>query len=433
MCNLKATRVFEVATGQPAGPRLDAGGFILDGAFSPDGRQAAILVSRALTQEAWYVLRHGLPAISLSTLGLMGSPPGQGPFLGAPLLVFGRSEIPYIVHESTQPGQLQLWDWRTGQRLFDPLALPSEPRCLDYSLDGRTLAVICSGGQFVLVDPGSGRAQQQWQARPDYPTNRWHINNGAVRISPDSRSVLIFGTEDVVQVRDIATGQPRYAPLQHQDRCTDVQFSPDGRLVSTASYDNTVRVWELETGRPVGEPLRHPDWVHTAPFSPDGNYLLTGCKDSTARLWDWRAGREVGAFKHDHEVHAVAFTPDGRWVLTASDDKTLRVWESVTGKPVTPPWELGGYGLSLSVTPDGKHAVVGGFGKELHVFDLGDLAGDTTLGADDLVVWGELLSGQRIHKGSGVTNLTAEEWLQRWRDYRGRLPMKEAAPSSTKW
>ena len=68
--------------------------------------------------------------------------------------------------------------------------------------------------------------------------------------------MLIFGTENVVRVLDVATGLPRYAPLRHQDRCHDVRFSPDGRLVSTASFDNTVRVWELETGRPVSEPLR---------------------------------------------------------------------------------------------------------------------------------------------------------------------------------
>jgi WD40 repeat protein len=356
-CDLRATRVFEVATGQPAGPRLESGGIILDGAFSPDGRHAAIVVSLASTWEA------------------RQSRPG------------------------THPGQLELWDWRTGKRLFEPLAMPSEPRCLDYSPDGQALAVICAGGQLVLVEPGSGRVERQWQARPPSLNNNYYINNGMVRFSPDGRSVLLFGTEDVVQVWDVATAQPRYAPLQHKGQCHDVHFSPDGRLVSIASWDNTARVWELETGQPVGEPLRHPDWVFMAPFSPDGKYLLTACRDSMARLWDWRAGRQVWAFEHDHEVHAVAFTPDGRWLLTASDDKTLRVWESVTGKPVTSPLELGGFGLTLGVTPAGKHAVVGGFMNELAVFDLGDLEGDSALEPDDLVAAGELLSGQRLHEG----------------------------------
>src|SRR5262245_26965298 len=180
--------------------------------------------------------------------------------------------------------------------------MPSEPRFLDYSPDGQVLAVICAGGQLVLVDPGNGRVLRQWLARPP---SRWtgffaNTPNGAVSISPDGRSILTFGTEYVVRVLDIATGLPRYKPLRHQNLCHDVRFSPDGRLVSTASFDNTVRVWELETGRPVSEPLRHPDWVFTAPFSPDGNYLLSACRDTMARLWDWRTGREVcPAFQHD--------------------------------------------------------------------------------------------------------------------------------------
>jgi hypothetical protein len=32
------------------------------------------------------------------------------------------------------------------------------------------------------------------------------------------------------------------------------------------------------------------------------------------------------------------------------------------------------------------------------------------------------VSGQRVEAGGGVTNLTAEEWLQRWRDFRQRHP-----------
>jgi hypothetical protein len=127
----------------------------------------------------------------------------------------------------------------------------------------------------------------------------------------------------------------------------------------------------------------------------------------------------------------VAFTPDGRHVLSASADKALRIWEWRTGKPVCPPLALGGAGLSLAVTPDGERVAVGGFMKELPVFHLGDWLAPAPLGwdgfenrptPDELCLWGEIVSGQRIEDGGGVTNLTAEEWLQRWRDFRRRHP-----------
>jgi hypothetical protein len=92
-----------------------------------------------------------------------------------------------------------------------------------------------------------------------------------------------------------------------------------------------------------------------------------------------------------------------------------------TGKPVCPPLALSGAGLSLAVTPDGHRVVCGGFMKELSVFRLDDWLAPAPLELDDLCDWGEILSGQRIEEG-GVTNLTAEEWLERWQAFRRRHP-----------
>jgi WD40 repeat protein len=379
-CALRNTQVFDLTTGQRIGPPLEAKGFILDAAFSPDGLQVATAVSRASSPQE------------------RDAQPGQ------------------------QPGQLLLWDWRAGKLQHEPLSLPSEPRNLDYSPDGRQLAVIGAKGELVVIDPATGKTLRQWQAHPPHLDNIHYINNGAVRFSPDGRSVLTFGTlTNSVRVWDALTGQLRYE-LKHNGRCQNVQFSPDGRLVATAAFDNRVCVWELATGEQLAR-LVHPDWAHTAPFSPDGRHLLTACRDNMARLWDWRAGRLVcPPFEHEHEVHAVAFTPDGRHVLSASDDGVLKIWEWRTGKPVCPPLALGGAGLSLAVSPDGRHVAVGGFMKALSVFHLDDWLAPSALEPDDLCLWGEIVSGQRIEDGGGVTNLTADQWLERWRAFRRRHP-----------
>jgi hypothetical protein len=118
----------------------------------------------------------------------------------------------------------------------------------------------------------------------------------------------------------------------------------------------------------------------------------------------------------------VAFAPNGRWVLTGSDDGILRIWDWRTGKPVAPARSTGGMVLSLAVTPDSHYAVVGGFMDALRVFHLGELSQRLEFDADDLCTWAELVCGQRVQEGGGVTNLTAEEWLQRWRDFRRRHP-----------
>src|SRR5581483_11794543 len=104
--------------------------------------------------------------------------------------------------------------------------------------------------------------------------------------------------------------------------------------------------------------------------------------------------------------HAVAFHPNGRWVLTAGGDKTMRAWERSTGKPVTPPVATGGIALSLAVTPDGGHAVVGGFVDALRACRLDDLSAPIGLDPAGLCAWTELVSGQHIEDGGGA-KLTA--------------------------
>jgi hypothetical protein len=53
-------------------------------------------------------------------------------------------------------------------------------------------------------------------------------------------------------------------------------------------------------------------------------------------------------------------------------------------------------------------------------FHLEDWLAPDAVEPDDLCLWGEVLSGQRVEDGGRVTNLTADEWIRRWRDFRTR-------------
>jgi len=379
--DLFTLRVHDSADGKPVGFPLTGDTLVIGAVFSPDGQSIAVARSHAREPQQ----RKG----------------GAG----------------------VRGGQIECWSWQTGKRQGDGLPMPSEPRSLDYSPDGRSLAVLCAGGELLLLDAAAQRIKRQWQAHPAFwSANAWQ-RNGAVRFSPDGRGLLTWGTDVLVRGWEADTGQPRWArPLENKSICSDVQFAPDGRYLATAARDNTVRFWDWDTGQPAAQALPHPDWVHAVQFSPDGRHVLTGCRDGRARLWSWRNGQLIWGVGHEHEIHAVAFTPDGRWALTASDDKTLRVWDSATGKPLTPPLPLSGEGLSLAVTADGRRVVVGGFMKALEVFRLDELGADDRLDLEDLCLWGEVLSGQRVHSGGGTTMLTAAEWLDRWREYRRRHP-----------
>jgi WD40 repeat protein len=315
--------------------------------------------------------------------------------------------------------EVVVWDWVSGKQRWSA-ALPSEPRSVSYHPDGGRLAVLCAGGELLVYDPRNGREMLRWQSHEPEPVAAHWINNGKVSFSPDGRSLLIWGMADDVRVWEADTGQLRYPPLRHRDKCHDVQFSPDGRSMALASYDCSVRVRDLATGTVLAELPAHPDVVYSASFSPDGRLLVTACRDRTVRVWDWRASQLVcPPFEHAKDATTATFTPDGRWVLSASVDGTARAWDWRIGKPITPSLTIEGEPLSLVVTPDGKHAVVGGDQTALNVLDLSELA-RANADPDELCLWAELLAGQRLHERGGTVNLTADEWLDRWRAFTRR-------------
>jgi WD40 repeat protein len=368
---IRSTRVYYVPTARPAGPPLRTAGQIVAAAFSPNERSVALLGGR-----------EGL---------------------------------------SPQAMELVVCDWASG-RLEWRTALPSEPRGMSYRQDGRLLAVLCGAGELLLFDTETGRELGRWSAHDAEPA-RHLFNNGKVAFSPDGNSIVTWGMGNDLRVWDPNSGRLRYPPVHHRDKCHDVQFSLDGRFMALASYDRSVRVRELATGAVAAELPDHPDTVYSAGFSPDGQLLVTACRDRTIRVWDWRAGRLIcPPFEHTKEAFAATFTPDGRWVLSGSDDGTVRAWDWRIGKPITPPQTIGGEFMSIAVTPDGRHLVVAGYIHDaLTVLDLSALA-PTAVDQDALCRWAELLAVQRLHEGGGTVNLSADEWLERWRAYRQQSP-----------
>jgi len=303
--------------------------------------------------------------------------------------------------------------------------MPSEPRAVRYTPDGRLVIVACIGGEVLIIDPATGQITScmQYSVRGSASNIGQVPGDGYLDISFDGRRFLSCSLDQLVRVCDTATGEPCYDPLRHERRAKLGRFSPDAQFLLTTEQLSTVRIWDATTGGQTEYALTHPlNSINDACFSPNSQYVLTACEDGMARVWDWRTGTLVcPPYQHARGVGGACFTPDGAFVVTAARDFTARVWEWHTGKPVTPPLSISGVGIRVITTPDGKHAIVSGMGSFIDIFNLGDLYRNE-LELDDLCALGEILCGQRIHEGGGVVNLTTDEWLDRWKRLDDRRP-----------
>ncbi len=326
-------------------------------------------------------------------------------------------------------GGVSMWDWRSGRRLWRADDVPAGARRVRYSPDGRYVAVLWNAGlysdrseQVFLLDAVTGgilgRYDHGASGRDSVATPHF------VQFSADSRTLITWGKGDThVRIRDSVTGEPRFPPLQLERPCVDLRASSDGKLIAIATDDGTVRVWSFDTGQPMGTPLYHSDTVSRICFDSDGARLLTACSDGVARIWDWRSGAVVALMQHDSPVIDAVFAGvEERWIVTVGEDNTERLWEAATFKPLTPTVPLGGYGWVLHVSNAGEPMLMGGNTDHVQVLrPQGVLPGEAWEPAD-LCLRGEVVSGQLVHEGGGISNLPPAEWLDRWRVLRRRHP-----------
>jgi WD40 repeat protein len=389
---LLSTRVFDAATGEPAGEELKCGSIILSGTFSPDGRSVVTLQSSTTVKSE-------------------------------------RHWSHYRPQE--HPGWLQFWNWRTGKKILEPMGVPSEPIGAAFDRDGRRIMVLGANGDLLTVDAGTGNVLQRRVHEGTIHQGGWFVRR-CVQLSPDGRSFVTSGVGTTVRVWEAESGEPRYPPLAHKGCLLDTQFSPDGRWLVTASTDHTVTVWDSATGERLAS-LVHPDAVYEACFSPDGRRVLTAGRDHMARLWDWRSGGLAAPeMSHDSEVFSATFTPDGRAILTTGQMGRLSVWDSLGGKPLASSRSLGSPAQQILVTPDGKTAIVPALFPPFYGFCLDDWIAPypRDLEPPDLRTLAEILCAQRVLENGGLASLTSREWNECWKDFRQRHPGFHAMNSS---
>ncbi len=409
-------RVHDVATGIPLGPAIRLDGIVREAALAPTGTRVAVAYE---TESA-----------------------------------------------KTQVGRLALHDFTSPARRLASgaprrRALPGIPSAVAFSPDGNRLAAYSRGRFVTVIETDGGRAILRFRHEI---TNSSVGRNERLLFTPDGSSLVTLGEGNQVQVWDLAnTSGSTRLDAQY---VSDLAISPDGRLLATGSYvsckPNALVVWDLRTGRPVSPPMTHPDSIFQVVFSGDGRRVLTGARDGQARLWDWQAGRLASPpMNHEAEVYGVALTPDGQWGLTACRDGHVRVWDLRLAKQVGPPIAALARSSStvisvtvtsdgrqitnsppadrispaiatvasarsavfnVTVTSDGSRAVAGTDEPYLLSLDLSGLDDSKGPGGDELAALAEVASGLRVDSGN-LSNLTAEEWVKRWRNLRRLHPV----------
>jgi WD40 repeat protein/tetratricopeptide (TPR) repeat protein len=270
-------RVWETATGRPAGPPLPHTNYVATVAFSPDGNTLAA--------------------------------GDYGP-----------------------AGFIKLWDWRTGREVSPPFRHDDIILSVSFSPDGRDLAAIkapdwSKNPELLVWDVACGKVLVRMRHHgPSF------LLREAVRFRPDGRAIATRDSNAVLRLWEIPSG--KLLGERPLDGNGMTRFSPNSRVVAAAA-NLGVRLLDGDTLAPLKAGyLPHPDTITDVAFSPDGTFLLTAHETGSAQLWDVATRKPVGPpAVLIGAIRAVTFTSNGQTCVCVAGDGTVRRWPVPTPFP----------------------------------------------------------------------------------------------------
>ncbi len=390
-CKDQTARVWQGTRGGAARGVFRHGTGVRTVAFFPDGTK---MVTGGEPSAVAGGEERVVPVFAVRTVGLLGSPLGQGALLA-------------VAAPSPQGAEVRLWDTDTGE-LLRRFCHQQSVEGVAVSPDGKTILTGSLDKTARLSEAATGKelarlAFEQWVGRVAY--------------SPDGRTFLTSGEDNTARVYETVSRQELQV-LQHEDPVHGISYSPDGRTVLTGCRDGSARLWDVATGKLFGPVFRHQGPVWAVAFAPKGKTLLTGSLDRTARLWETDTGSPIGqVLLHPGGVRAVAFSHDGRMALTGSELNArgwgeARLWEADTGKPLSLPFRHPGTVYAVALHPGGSTILTGGADGCARLWDVpGPLTGD----AERIRLWVEVATGMELDPGGAARVLNVETWEERRR------------------
>ena len=294
----------------------------------------------------------------------------------------------YLLTRSV-PGEVMLWDARSGQRL-GWLDAPGDTlgtwRSYALAPDERRLITWAPRAELVLWDAENIkqiRTLREADGQSSHPL---------FAISPDSRSVLLAGTspERGLEHQSLDSGDLLWTSAVKSDKPLQwVQFSDDGLYAVGKDGGGGLHVWNARTGqyvwnpgtpKPYAEELLEERRAEIAASKPRLERLTVDISGYLLLLSHVRPDGKILSYPFADPASSSPtdfFSPDGKryvsrnWWDTGSDCDETVLWDIASAKPLRVFFEDGGRSDVFAFSGDGRRFVRGILSKEAQLIDAG--------------------------------------------------------------
>ncbi|MEL6896472.1 MAG: WD40 repeat domain-containing protein, partial [Planctomycetota bacterium] len=195
----------------------------------------------------------------------------------------------------------------------------------------------------------------------------------AIAFSRDGRTLYSAGTDGLVRVWSMATGQSTASLMDGIGAIECMDLSRDNRRLIVGGSDGWVRIWDLEQQSVRRCSLPHGK-VTTLKFSNDGNHFASGGADNRVRIWNAKTLELEKQINMTHYVGVVRWGKRDTVVIASDSNGIVKLWD------IPPQQERrlnrGPPGRAITMDPDTNLLSVFGANFRVATWDLNTPASD---------------------------------------------------------
>jgi len=216
--------------------------------------------------------------------------------------------------------------------------------------------VVSSDAKRIYSGDRSGIVRE-WDTEKGVELRSWPLRGwiSDVAVSADGKRLAATGTEGIVWVFDLASGNDLFDISLTGAYGNGIAFAPKQPYLIAADGDGNVRFWHRETGQPIGIPLRFHGGVTNPRFRPDSNEFVVAAGNSVY-LSSPPDPPGTLVFVGRYRIRGLDFAPDGR--LGVTDEATFELFSPLKHERLQLAPFAGRSPLTLRFDPDPARSFV---------------------------------------------------------------------------
>lgn len=197
---------------------------------------------------------------------------------------------------------------------------------------------FADGRTIFLVNSKDGSLLQTFQI--PQTIDQKNMQTRVLRFSPDSQFIVANGSDNLIYVFTLKTGELFETLDGHTDVVSSLLFTSDSRRLISGGYDGKIIVWDIYTKEKLKEKnhksesylqnehtVNKEGYIVDIVYGFDESFIIVGFMNGKVGIYDANFSQEMSPFlAHQMPLLSVSSSRKSELICTASQDNTLKVW-----------------------------------------------------------------------------------------------------------